>query len=205
MLALGRRACREEILHSSFPPSGGIWSSIDLGDLQSEPPCVTFEDRLTVWIDDLRVKLHVVPTPAHTSNDVVVWIPDRSVLSSASGPQPERAPCGLSHNQGVVLWRELHTSQASQVIGGRSERCIAAQHHVVCAEEVQRGSDRHRRLTRGVGIELAKILGWWPLQAAGRVRVFKGLRLQLQPGSIHPAAHAGKIPPLWWRYNRKRA
>ncbi len=77
---IGHPLCRDEILHSSFPPPGGIWSSIDWGNLELEPPFVTFEDRLTVWVDDLRVELYVVPTPAHTTNDVVVWIPERSVL-----------------------------------------------------------------------------------------------------------------------------
>jgi cyclase len=33
-----------------------------------------------VWVDDLRVELHAVPTPAHTTNDIVAWIPERSVL-----------------------------------------------------------------------------------------------------------------------------
>ena len=41
---------------------------------------MTFEDRLTVWVDDLRVELHAVSTPAHTTNDIVAWIPERSVL-----------------------------------------------------------------------------------------------------------------------------
>jgi cyclase len=77
---IGHPLCREEILHSTFPPPGGIWSAVEWGDLELQPPFVTFEDRLTVWVDDLRVELHVVPTPAHTTNDVVVWIPDRSIL-----------------------------------------------------------------------------------------------------------------------------
>jgi cyclase len=48
--------------------------------VQLAPPFVTFEDTLTVWVDDLRVDLHAVGTPAHTTNDVVAWIPVRSVL-----------------------------------------------------------------------------------------------------------------------------
>ncbi|MBV8716222.1 MAG: MBL fold metallo-hydrolase [Chloroflexi bacterium] len=77
---IGHPRCREEILNTPFPPPPGIWSAVDWGDLHVEPPFVTFEDRLSVWVDALRVELHVVPTPAHTTNDVVVWIPDRSVL-----------------------------------------------------------------------------------------------------------------------------
>jgi cyclase len=77
---LGHPRCREEVLKTSFPPLAGIWADVDWGDLRPSPPFVTFEDRLTVWVDDLRVELHYAGTPAHTTNDVVAWIPERSVL-----------------------------------------------------------------------------------------------------------------------------
>jgi cyclase len=77
---IGHPRCREEILNTPFPPPAGLWSHVEWGDLHHEPPFVTFDDHLTVWVDDLRVELHAVPTPAHTTNDVVAWIPDRSVL-----------------------------------------------------------------------------------------------------------------------------
>jgi cyclase len=77
---IGHPRCREEILSTPFPPPAGPWSHVEWGDLHPEPPFVTFDDHLTVWVDDLRVELHAVPTPAHTTNDVIAWIPDRSVL-----------------------------------------------------------------------------------------------------------------------------
>ena len=77
---IGHPLCREEILRTGFPPPTGIWSAVEWGDLEPEAPFVTFDDHLTVWVDDLKVELHSVPTPAHTTNDIVAWIPDRSVL-----------------------------------------------------------------------------------------------------------------------------
>ena len=77
---IGHPRCREEILNTAFPPMGGVWSDVDWGNLSPEPPFVTFDNALTVWVDDLRIELHAVPTPAHTSNDIVAWIPERSVL-----------------------------------------------------------------------------------------------------------------------------
>jgi cyclase len=77
---IGHRLCRDEILHTAFPPPPGIWSDVDWGNLTPEPPFITFDHHLTVWVDDLRLELHVVPTPAHTTNDLVVWVPERSVL-----------------------------------------------------------------------------------------------------------------------------
>jgi cyclase len=77
---LGHPGCREEILKSVFPPPSGIWSGVEWGELRPAPPFVTFEQPVTVWVDELRVELHPVPTPAHTTNDVVAWIPERAVL-----------------------------------------------------------------------------------------------------------------------------
>jgi cyclase len=77
---IGHPLCREEIVKTSFPPLAGIWSAVEWGDLHPSPPFVTFDDHLTVWVDDLRVELHYIGTPAHTTNDVVAWIPERSVL-----------------------------------------------------------------------------------------------------------------------------
>jgi cyclase len=77
---VGHPLCRAEILAFPFPPPPGIWTATQWGELHRSPPFVTFEDQLTVWIDDLRVELHHIGTPAHTTNDVVAWVPDRSVL-----------------------------------------------------------------------------------------------------------------------------
>jgi cyclase len=77
---IGHPLCREEVLGFPFPPPAGIWPSVEWGHLTPAPPFVTFDDHLTVWVDDLRVELHYIGTPAHTTNDVVAWIPDRSVL-----------------------------------------------------------------------------------------------------------------------------
>jgi cyclase len=42
---------------------------------------VTFEERLTLWVDELKVEL-IYMGPAHTTNDIVAWIPERKVLFS---------------------------------------------------------------------------------------------------------------------------
>ncbi len=48
--------------------------------IEKAPPTLTFDDRVTLWVDDLRCELRYVGTPAHTTNDVIVWLPERSVL-----------------------------------------------------------------------------------------------------------------------------
>ncbi|ORT56518.1 MBL fold metallo-hydrolase [Streptomyces sp. CB03238] len=57
----------------------GLWPGVDWGDTPLTLPGLTFRDALTLHAGDLRVELlHV--GPAHTANDVVVWVPERSVL-----------------------------------------------------------------------------------------------------------------------------
>jgi cyclase len=77
---LGHPLCREEIQRTPSGAYDGLFEKVDWGDLRPAPPFVTFDDRLTVWVDDLRVELHYIGMPAHTTNDVVAWIPERSVV-----------------------------------------------------------------------------------------------------------------------------
>jgi cyclase len=57
-----------------------FWDGPDWGDLRLDPPFVTFTDEIAVHAGDLRAQVRYVGTPAHTTNDSIIWIPDRSVL-----------------------------------------------------------------------------------------------------------------------------
>jgi cyclase len=71
---------REEMRTLGLPHNIGVWSDVDYGDLRLALPFLTFPDRLTLWTDELRCDLLFAGGPAHTTNDVVAWIPDLSVL-----------------------------------------------------------------------------------------------------------------------------
>ncbi|MGE0599653.1 MAG: MBL fold metallo-hydrolase [Dehalococcoidia bacterium] len=70
--------CRREII-ASGNSSHALFPMIDFGNCPVTPPTVTFEDTLAVYVDDLRIELMFVG-PAHTTNDIVAWIPDRKLL-----------------------------------------------------------------------------------------------------------------------------
>ncbi|MGH9087187.1 MAG: MBL fold metallo-hydrolase [Acidimicrobiales bacterium] len=72
--------CREELLQAGLPPAVGPWGEVTWGGLDLEPPFLTFRDAMTLWVDDLACEVRHVGRPAHTTNDSIVWIPDRSVL-----------------------------------------------------------------------------------------------------------------------------
>lgn len=75
---IGSERCRREII-ASGTAAHALFPAIDFGDNPVTPPTVTFEDALTLYVDDLRIELIFVG-PAHTTNDVVAWIPERKLL-----------------------------------------------------------------------------------------------------------------------------
>ena len=62
------------IAHGGIKDVGGSFI------LEFVAPSVTFESRLDIWADDLRIELHSIGGPAHTTNDVVAWLPEEKVL-----------------------------------------------------------------------------------------------------------------------------
>ncbi len=77
---IGHAGCRDGIKALGILRPAGIWEEVDWGELEPAPPFVTFEHRLDVFVDDLRLELHHFGTAAHTTNDVVAWIPERGVV-----------------------------------------------------------------------------------------------------------------------------
>jgi cyclase len=56
-----------------------MFAGVDFGEMPPVPPFVTFEDRLNVYVGDLELQVFHVG-PAHTNNDVVVWVEQRKTL-----------------------------------------------------------------------------------------------------------------------------
>jgi cyclase len=55
---------------------------VDWGPVELVPPFLTYQDQVKVYVDDLACQVKYIGTPAHTTNDSVVWIPERKVLFS---------------------------------------------------------------------------------------------------------------------------
>ncbi len=76
---------REEILGEGKPGTSALirsetWDPVDWGDLELAPPFLTYRTGIDLWVDDLRCEVRHVGIPAHSTNDSIVWIPDRRVL-----------------------------------------------------------------------------------------------------------------------------
>lgn len=75
---IGHELCRTETIETglSIQPN---FPGVDFGHIDVTPAFATFTDRLNLYVDDLKLELHFVG-PAHTTNDSVVWLPERKIL-----------------------------------------------------------------------------------------------------------------------------
>jgi cyclase len=57
----------------------GLWPEVEWGDIRVTLPTLTFADTASLWVGERRAEVIHVGT-AHTTNDVVVWLPDERTL-----------------------------------------------------------------------------------------------------------------------------
>jgi cyclase len=123
---IAHEKCREEVIAGGLSAQP-LFSMVDFGETPLAPPFVTFENRLSVYVDDLRVDLIFVG-PAHTSNDIVAWIPERKVLFSGDVIFNGGTPFALAGSIGGWL-------RALSVIEGLGAERIIPGHGAVAGPE----------------------------------------------------------------------
>jgi cyclase len=179
---IGHEQCREMVKAFGHPDFGAVFTPIDFGELEIEPPMITFTDRLDVWVDDLRIELHFIGGAAHTTNDVVAWIPDRSVLFAGD----------LVFNGGtpfVVMGSVSGSLTALDRIESFGADVIVPGHGDPCGAEVLAGLRRYLEFVQATAAA-GKAAGLSPLETARQTDLgdFAGL---LDPerivGNLHRA------------------
>jgi cyclase len=75
---IGHRLCREETIATGLGVQA-FFPGVNWGSITVKPAFVTFEDRIDVYVDDLRLEM-VFVGPAHTTNDSIIWAPERRLL-----------------------------------------------------------------------------------------------------------------------------
>ncbi|MGY1632283.1 MBL fold metallo-hydrolase [Geodermatophilus sp. SYSU D01186] len=76
---VGHDLCRQTMLAVGLETKEWF-PGVEWGDLEIAAPTVTFEDSVTVYCDDVATTLRYVGQPAHTTNDVTMWVPERGLL-----------------------------------------------------------------------------------------------------------------------------
>jgi cyclase len=159
---VGHERCREAILGTPAPPPAGVWTDVDWGPLELAPPFLTYTDGVTLWSDDLRCEVRYVGTPAHTTNDSIVHIPERSVVFAGDLLFNGGTPFALMGS--VSGWIEV----LETVLRPLGARTLVPGHGPVCGPEVIDDVLAYLRFVQRTARE-AKAEGLSPLQAARAV------------------------------------
>jgi cyclase len=156
---VGHDRCRDEMVTAGLLGTA-LFPDVEWGHIEIAPPFVTFADRLTVWVDDLEVQLLHFGVPAHTTNDVVAWVPSRRVL--LAGDLVFNGGCPLVMQGSVAGWLSvlpsLRALDAERVVPG---------HGPVCSPSAFDSLERYLLFVQAVAAD-GLAAGWSPLEAARR-------------------------------------
>ncbi|MFG1924233.1 MBL fold metallo-hydrolase [Cryptosporangium sp. NPDC048952] len=148
---------REDVKRG-FPPLGAIWEPFDTGSLPPAAPFLTYRDGVTLWVDDLRCEVRHVGVAAHTTNDSIVWVPERSVLYAGdlvfSGGTPFLMSGSVAGSIQVL----------TEVIAPLNPTTIVPGHGPVCGAEVLDDVLEYLRFVQDTA-RAAKDAGLSPLNA----------------------------------------
>ena len=149
------------------------------------PPFVTFERRLDIHVGELRVELHHVGTAAHTTNDVVAWIPEHRLLFAGD----------LVFNGGTPF--VLMGSVAGSLVGldyvaELDAAVIVPGHGEVCGPEVVDVAGEYLRFLQGISRGGAPRRAHPPRRRPpGRPRALRHAGAPRTPGRQPAPGHGG--------------
>lgn len=123
---VGHEQTRELILAEGIPGYLNLaWTKVDWGDLEVRPPFLTYTEGVTVYSDELRCEVRHLGVPAHTTNDSIVWIPERSLLFSGDLVFNGGTPFVMmgSVTGSIAALDELKTLGAETIVPGHGGVC----------------------------------------------------------------------------------
>ncbi len=154
---VGHELCRQTVIDTGLHTLHPLFPNVVWGDLELAPPFITFRDRLDLFVDDLKLELHYMG-PAHTTNDVVVWLPERRLLFTGdlvfNGGTPFVAMGSIAGS--LVALERLRAFDAEIVVPG---------HGSVCSPQVMDDIEAYLRFIQDTA-KSAFDSGLTPLEAA---------------------------------------
>jgi cyclase len=142
---IGHELCRDAVLasgHAAF----GLFPGVEWGEVPVTPPFVTFAETLHVHVDDLAIELQF-QGPAHTTNDVVAWVPERRLLFSGD----------LVFNDGtpfVVMGSVAGSIAAVERLQALEPETIVPGHGDVCGPELLQDQLDYLRFVQALAAEV---------------------------------------------------
>ncbi|RDI44399.1 cyclase [Nocardia mexicana] len=118
-VVLGHDRIRPEMIETGLALTQ-LWPQVDWGDVRVTLPTVTFGERVTVHVGERPVELIHLGPAAHTTNDVVAWLPQEKVLFAGDIVMSGAAPFCLfgSVRGSLAAVRRLSQLGAETVVAG---------------------------------------------------------------------------------------
>lgn len=164
-VVVGHERCREELLADRLladPPQ--VFEPVpNWGPLQVRPPELTFASSMTLWLDDLEIRLDAAGEPAHTDADVLAWLPSRGVLFTGD----------LVFNGGTPLLLQGSVAGYLTALGRVRDYdapILVPGHGQPCGPEVLDQLERYASFVLDTASS-ARAAGLTPLQAASEVHL----------------------------------
>lgn len=164
---VAHESARTEIIENGYVLRE-LWPDTDWGEFPLEPPSVTFPSRLNLHVGDLAVELiHV--GPAHTTGDVVAWLPGPRVLFAGDVLLSGCTPF-------VLMGSVAGSLRAVARLRALGPRTVVCGHGPVCGPEVLDATEAYLRWLRATARE-GMAAGLSPLETAYHAKLgeFAGL------------------------------
>lgn len=124
---IAHEVTRERVI-STADAVRGSFPAVDWGQVPTTPPSLTFTDAITLYVDSLRAEVRYVGSPAHTTNDSFVWLPDQSVLFAGDLVFEGGTPFALTGSVGGLI-------RVLEMIRAMAPTTIVPGHGRVCGLE----------------------------------------------------------------------
>ncbi|UAK35131.1 MBL fold metallo-hydrolase [Nocardia asteroides] len=156
-VVVGHDRIRPEMIETGLALTE-LWPQVEWGDVRVTPPSITFSYHLTLHQGLRRVELLHFGTAAHTTNDVVAWLPEERVLFAGDLVMAGAAPFCLmgSISGSITTVRRLAALGAETVVAG---------HGPVTGPEIFDQTLRYLRWVQDLAAE-GRALGLTPLAIA---------------------------------------
>lgn len=124
---IAHELCRASVIADGLGAQR-MFPGVEWGRIEIAPPTATFSDRMELWVGDVHVQLIFVG-PAHTTNDIIAWLPERKVLFSGDVLFHRGTPFALMGS--IAGW--LEALERLRALGATT---IVPGHGAVCGGEV---------------------------------------------------------------------
>ncbi|MGG7569587.1 MBL fold metallo-hydrolase [Streptomyces sirii] len=134
-----------------------LWPDVEWGDVRVARPTLTFADRIALRVGEQHMEVFHIG-PAHTTNDIVVWLPGPRVLFAGDVVLSGCTPFALMGSVSGSL-------AAIERLRGLGARTVVCGHGPVAGPEVFEENAAYLRRVQDIAAT-GTAEGWSPLRAA---------------------------------------